>query len=95
MIHLPRGVVVPYREGDEIITNLCGAFALEKQSRLLKRAQRYSVSLFIHQFDRLVKAGAIHEVQAGAGVYYLDKRSYSEEFGWGDEPVNSTHILIV
>jgi CRISPR-associated endonuclease/helicase Cas3 len=92
---ITRGVVVPYREGNEIITDLCGAFALERQGKLLKRAQRYSVSLFGYQFDRLVKAGAIQEVQTGAGVYYLDKQYYSEEFGWGDEPANSMDIHIV
>jgi hypothetical protein len=43
----------------------------------------------------LVKAGAIQEVQTGAGVYYLDKQYYSEEFGWGDEPANSMDIHIV
>ena len=90
-----RGVVVPYREGDKIITELCGTFTLEKQGRLLKRAQRYSVSLFTHQFDRLARAGAVQEVQPGVGVYYLDKQYYSEEFGWGDEPAYSMDTLIV
>ncbi len=90
-----RGVVVPYGEGNEIIADLCGAFALEKLGRLLKRVQRYSVSLFAHQFDGLVKAGAIHEVQVGAGVYYLDKQYYSIEFGRADEPANSMDTLIV
>jgi CRISPR-associated endonuclease/helicase Cas3 len=89
-----RGVVVPYAGGDEVIKDLCGAFALEKQGKLLKRAQRYSVNLFTYQFDNLVKAGAIKEVQPGAGIYHLDKQYYSDEFGWSDEPVNAMDTLI-
>jgi CRISPR-associated endonuclease/helicase Cas3 len=90
-----RGVVVPYKEGDEIIKDLCGAFALEKQGKLLKQAQRYSVNLFAYQFDNLVKAGAINEVQEGTGIYYLDSQYYSEEFGWSDKPVGDMKVLIV
>ena len=90
-----RGVVVPYRRGDEIINNLCGAFALEKMGKLLKQAQRYSVNLFAYQFDTLFKAGAIKEVQQGAGIYHLDEQYYSEEFGWSDKPVSDMKVLIV
>ena len=89
-----RGVVVPYRGGKEIINDLCGAFALEKLGRLLKQAQRYSVNLFVYQFDTLFKAGAIKEVQSGAGIYHLDEQYYSEEFGWSSEPVQSMETLI-
>jgi len=90
---LTRGVIVPYGDGEKIITELCGAFGLEKQGKLLKQAQRYSVNLFDHQLNDLLKIGAIQEVQ-DAGIYYLDKQYYSEEFGWSDEPVNGMEVLI-
>ena len=90
-----RGVIVPYRDGDEVIKDLCGAFGLERQGRLLRQAQRYSVGLFSYQFDKLSRAGAIQEVQDGAGIYYLDKQHYSLEFGWSDEPVNGMDALII
>jgi CRISPR-associated endonuclease/helicase Cas3 len=89
-----RGVIVPIGKGSRIITELCGAFGLEKHGRLLKQAQRYSVNLFDHQLRKLLEAGAIQEVQDGAGIYYLNKQYYSEEFGWSDEPVNGMEILI-
>jgi CRISPR-associated endonuclease/helicase Cas3 len=88
-----RGVIVPYEDGDKIITDLCGAFGLEKQGKLLKQAQRYSVNLFDYQFKNLLKIGAIQEVQEGAEIYYLDKPYYSDEFGWSDEPVNPMELL--
>jgi CRISPR-associated endonuclease/helicase Cas3 len=90
-----RGLVVPYQEGDEIIKDLCGAPELEKQYKLLKRAQRYSVNLFQHEFDKLYKMGAIHEVQEGTGVFYLDKQYYSKDFGWSEESVNPMEVQIV
>jgi CRISPR-associated endonuclease/helicase Cas3 len=88
-----RGVIVPYGDGNNIITELCGAFGLEKQGKLLKQAQRYSVNLFEHQFKKLRQTGAIQEVQ-DSGIYYLDKRYYSKEFGWSEEPVSDMDVLI-
>ncbi len=89
-----RGVIVPYAKGEQIITELCGAFGLEKQGKLLKQAQRYSVNLFDHQFSDLLKAGAIKEVQEDAGIYHLNEQYYSEEFGWSDKPVSDMKTLI-
>ncbi len=89
-----RGVIVPYGKGENIITELCSAFGVEKQGKLLKQAQRYSVNLFDHQFRKLLQSGAIQEVQEDAGVYYLDEQYYSEEFGWSDEPVSDMDVLI-
>jgi len=84
-----RGVIVPYgAEGEEIVVELCSTPLLEKQYRLLKRAQRYSVNLFSHEFQRLVDAGGIHEVQKGSGIFYLNKQNYHKDFGWSDEIIN-------
>jgi CRISPR-associated endonuclease/helicase Cas3 len=91
---LTRGVVVPYRDGTQIITDLCGAFGLEMQANLLKQAQRYSVNLFEHQFKKLLEVGAIREVQEGAEIYYLKEEHYSDEFGWSDKPVSDMPVLI-
>ena len=88
-----RGVIVPIGKGRRIITELCGAFGLEKKGKLLKQAQRYSVNLFDHQLNGLLKIGAIQEVQ-DAGIYYLDKQYYSKEFGWSDKPVGDMDVLI-
>lgn len=89
-----RGVVVPYGEdGDRIITELCSVTMLEKQYKLLKRAQRYSVNLFTHEFQRLADANSIHEAQKGTGIFYMDKPYYSNDFGWNDETVNDIGLL--
>lgn len=93
---LTQGVIVPYgEEGNEIITELCGVDEVEKQYRLIKKAQRFSVNLFPHEFRKLADKNAIREVQKGAGIFYLDKQYYSEKFGWSDNPVNGMEDLIV
>ena len=91
---LTRGVIVPYgEEGKEIINELCSTAELEKQYKLIKKAQRYAVNLFPHEFKKLADLDAIREVQVGAGIYYLDAQYYSDEFGWSDDIVNQMDAL--
>lgn len=90
---ITQGVVVPFGEGEEIIKDLCGAYDLEKQYDLIKKAQRYSVNLFPYEFRKMAENKAVREVQEGAGIYYLDKQYYSEKFGWSDNPVSGMELL--
>lgn len=84
-----RGVVVQYgQEGKELVADLCSAFELDKHYKLLRRAQRFSVNLFPHEFETLARQGAVHEVQQGTGVFYLAEECYSDDFGWSDTTVN-------
>jgi len=90
-----RGIVVPFgKKGRCIINDLCAADDLEKQFKLLKEAQRYSVNIFPHIWDKLDKQNAIHEAQEGTGIFYLDSQYYSDRFGLSEEPVNEMDILI-
>jgi CRISPR-associated endonuclease/helicase Cas3 len=95
--NMTQGVVVPFGEGKEegieIIKDLCGAYDLEKQYDLIKKAQRYSVNLFPYEFKKMADNNAVREVQKGAGIYYLDDQYYSEKFGWSDDPVNGMKLL--
>jgi CRISPR-associated endonuclease/helicase Cas3 len=76
------GVIVPYmRKGRAAIADLCAAYKLEKQFKLLKRSQRFTVNVFPHVLDRLQQAHAVHEVQEGTGILYLEEKYYSEDFG--------------
>lgn len=93
---LTRGVVVPYgEEGKQIVAKLWSVPEFHKQYKLLKKAQRYSVNMFFYQFEKLCEAGAIREVQTGAGVFYLDEQYYSNDFGWCDETVNEMSLITV
>ena len=88
-----RGVIVPHEKGKTIIADLCSAFALEKQFGLIKAAQRYSVNVFPHEWKKLDEEHAIMEVQEGSGIYYLDERYYSPDFGLSLTPVNKMSFI--
>ena len=92
---LTRGIVVPYgKEGAQIINELCSAFEVEKQHKLIKKAQRYSVNVYENVFNDLAKGRAINEVQEGTGIFYLVAQYYSNEFGLSKEVVNEMQPLI-
>jgi len=91
-----RGIVVPYDSaGKEIINKLCSTQELDKQYKLLHRAQRYSVNVYSNILEKLQKGGAIHEAQEGTGVLYLDERYYSDEFGLSEKPIRDLELLKV
>ncbi|ADY55246.1 metal dependent phosphohydrolase [Syntrophobotulus glycolicus DSM 8271] len=88
-----QGVIVPYGEGNRIISELCEVKDLHTQYHLLKEAQRYSVNVYCNQFDELIKQKIMHEVQEGAGIFYLDKQYYSKEYGMSESKVNEMETL--
>ena len=96
VIDMPtRSVVAQYgRNGSELVAELCSAPALEKQFALLKKAQRFSVNMYPHEFEGLYKKGILHEVQPGTAIFYLEEQYYSDEFGWTDEPVREMKTLM-
>jgi len=88
-----RGIIVPYdEEGKELISKLCSVQELEKQNKLIRRAQRYSVNVFPDVLNRL-REQAVREVQKGSGILYLDERYYSDEFGLSEKPVKDMGFL--
>lgn len=89
-----QGVIVEYGEGEKLVADLRGAQDLEKQYDLIKKAQRYSVNMYSNsEFIEMAKNHAIHEVQEGAGIYYLEAQYYSEDFGWSKDPVHGMPFL--
>jgi CRISPR-associated endonuclease/helicase Cas3 len=89
-----RGVVVPYGKiGNQIVNDLCGTVMLEKQYKLLKAAQRFSVNLYPYEFEEMEKNGAIRPVQDEADIYYMNYQYYSNEFGWSKEIVTEMKSL--
>ena len=85
----------PYGDGKDIIARLCAEFAPATAHGLLRKAQNYSVNLFPNVWDKLVKEQAVYPVQEGEGIYYLDERYYSENFGVSTEAVAEMSAQIV
>lgn len=90
-----RGIIVPYgSEGKGLIGELCGAFEVEKQFQLLRRAQQFTVSVFPHQLEKLQKEKVLHEIQDGVDILYLaDARYYNEDFGLSLSPEGMMEVL--
>lgn len=89
-----EGVIVPYSEGERIIVEFSGA-NFEGRARLLKEAQRYSVNMYPHEIAKLKEKQRLHEVWKGSGIYYLDERHYSEQFGASTDEVAEMKALII
>jgi CRISPR-associated endonuclease/helicase Cas3 len=81
-----RGVIVPYTPaGQAIIGELCAAHEVEKQFSLLRWAQRFTVNVFPDVLERLQQARAVHEVQEGTGILFLDEKYYSNDYGLSEK----------
>lgn len=91
-----RGVIVQFgAEGKKLVADLCSAPNPEQEFRLLRRAQQYSVNVFSHVFDKLLKARAISEISESTGIFCLHAEYYSTAFGLSETPICPLEILNV
>ncbi|MGE6552276.1 CRISPR-associated helicase Cas3' [Bacillus mycoides] len=77
---LTTSVIVPYEEGKDIIAELNSNSSIEDLSRLLRKAQQYTVNLFNYEKEQLIINDGL--------VYYLDGKilalkegAYNDEYG--------------
>ncbi|TNH03951.1 CRISPR-associated helicase Cas3' [Testudinibacter sp. TR-2022] len=87
-----RAVIVPYGDGKELIAQLCGEYDPKQFYRLLAQAQRFSVNVFPHVWDKLLKEEAIRPI-ADTGIYYLKEPYYSQEYGLAVDEVAPMDFL--
>jgi CRISPR-associated endonuclease/helicase Cas3 len=78
-------VIVPYADGKTLITDLFGLKPefpdfYQKLRTLQRQAQKYSVNVFPHVWQKLSEAGAITEVK-DTGIYTIEDQYYSDEYG--------------
>jgi CRISPR-associated endonuclease/helicase Cas3 len=88
-----QGVIVPYEDGKDLIAALCAAREPKQHFALLRRAQQYAVNVFPHVLRKLSDNDALHEVQQGTGILFLDPRYYHKEFGLSEEPISPMEVL--
>lgn len=90
-----QAVIVQYGRGKELVEELCTVakdFDAKRFYELLREAQQYSVNVFPNTWKKLGEQKAVIELQ-GEGIYYLDERYYSEEFGLSTEKVGQQNFL--
>jgi CRISPR-associated endonuclease/helicase Cas3 len=77
-----QGVVVPFgNEGINLIAELSATQNLASEFRLLRKAQQFTVNVFPHEKESLMRKEAVYEAQPGTGVLCLREGFYSNEFG--------------
>jgi CRISPR-associated endonuclease/helicase Cas3 len=91
-----ESIIVPYGEkGKEIINQLCAAFDVEKQYKLLQEVQQYSVNVYPQIIKILKDKKVLFRVQEDTEIYYLQETYYSDEFGVATEAVAKEGLLNV
>lgn len=91
-----QGLIVPYSDaGNAVINELSSSFDPEKEIGLLKQAQQFTVNVFPQVLQRLQRTGALHEVQEGTGILYVEARYYHEDFGLAEAPSGLMEMLNV
>jgi len=92
-----QAVIVPHGEkGKDLIADLgrvAHEFDVKNYRVLLKQAQKFSVNVFPNVWERLQNEKAVHEIQPGEDIYYLDEKYYSDKFGLSDKPCNKMSFL--
>ncbi|WJE61139.1 CRISPR-associated helicase Cas3' [Bacillus mycoides] len=78
--NLTTSVIVPYKEGKDIIVELNGSNSIEDLSRLLRKAQQYTVNLFNYEKEQLIKNdGLVHYLDGK--ILALKESAYNDEYG--------------
>lgn len=90
-----EGIIVPYGEGKNIITQLCSLpvnekAALARKRQLLKQAQRYTVNLFP---DARKKMGKAIKTMEDTGIAYLTPAYYDADTGVTPEATGEMDFL--
>ncbi|MGG2196389.1 CRISPR-associated helicase Cas3' [Paenibacillus sp.] len=74
-------VIVPYDdEGKDIIARLNGNESIEDLSRLLRKAQQYTINLFHYEREQLAQNGGLVSLLDGK-IFALKESAYNKEFG--------------
>jgi CRISPR-associated endonuclease/helicase Cas3 len=97
-----QSLIVPFQQGKTVIDALCASvtkFKAEDYYKRVKSSQKYSVNLFPNVWKKLFEQGAIYELcnesGEGEGIFYLDERFYSDEFGVSEEPCSAMTSYMV
>lgn len=75
-----ESVVVPYKEGKNIILALNGNLSLKEKIELVKKAQQYTVNIYRNMFDKLRAEKAITDCEI-RGVYCLSEDWFDDKRG--------------
>jgi len=82
--NMTTSVIVPYEEGKEIIAELNSNSSIEDLTRLLRKAQQYTINLYRFEVEQLGKNDGLVSYLDGK-IFALKESSYNQEFGFNIE----------
>ncbi len=74
-------VIVPYKDGEKIIADLNGNQKIDDLTKLLRKAQHYTINLYDHELRQLSKNKGLEYLFDGK-IYVLKQAAYDKEFGF-------------
>lgn len=77
---LTTSVIVPFEDGKEIIANLNSDGSIDDLTRLLRKAQHYTINLFKYELDQLSRNDGLVSYLDGK-IFVLKEGAYDREFG--------------
>lgn len=79
--NITKTVLVPYgNAGEDIIAELNSSTSIEEFSRLMRKAQQYSINLYDYELKKLNETGGLVPLLNGK-IFALRESAYSDEFG--------------
>ncbi|TGA97520.1 CRISPR-associated helicase Cas3' [Sporolactobacillus shoreae] len=75
-----KSVIVPYREGENLIVQLGSTESIEDLNELLRKAQHFSINVYDQELKRLEQGGQLAYYLDGQ-VLALKESAYSDEYG--------------
>ena len=89
------GVIVPFKEGDEIIKELYSQPDLRRCVELLQEAQQFSVNVFPNRINYMLEKNIINKVplKNDLEIYTLKDQHYDQNMGLSDEEGRMSSLL--
>lgn len=80
-----QDVIVPYNEeAEEIILQLNSGISAEYALKLLRKAQKYSISIYPSYFKKLLENNKIYKLEYGE-IFALDRCCFEQDLGISDD----------
>jgi CRISPR-associated endonuclease/helicase Cas3 len=90
---ITTSVIVPYEYGKEIIAELNSNGSIEDFTRLLRKAQQYTVNIYKFELDQLIKNDGLVSYLDGK-ILALKEGAYDQEFGLNIQNDSSFNSLL-
>lgn len=85
-------VIVPYKKGKDIITNLLSSKKITEKVKILEEAQQYSINIYSNEFEKMISEKSIVETDI-KGIFILSDSYYDEQLGYSKTPILKTIII--